>query len=168
MAEIGCLKDGCFQNLQVEGGTAFETVTGKSIIATGIQRLAADTLLVIAATTDIVLFAHVGGSSRVITLPPATVGRHLKIIWEVTQTTSDRVLTAAGSDDITGSIFTSITGDVVGDGDVLSVTAGTVAITCVDDVLLGSIIDFYCGVAGTWVVNGQLCLDAVGSIPTIA
>ena len=195
MGELGCLKDGHFQNLQVEGHVIFhttetihnifgdiqihgnETVSGlltvtgvtsvPTIVSTGIQRLATDAILTIADDTSLVLFAHVTSStSRIITLPAATVGRQFKILWEITQANGDRVLTAAGTDDITGCIFTSDTGNAAGDGDVFVVTAGTVTITCIDNVYIGSIIDFYCGVAGTWVINGQIVIDA-GVIPVL-
>jgi len=185
MGEIGCLKDGHFQNLQVEGNTTFHTtstihnifgdlqvnghVKTQTIITTGIQRLDTDAILTIFDTTSLVLFAHATSvTSRVITLPTATAGRQFKVLWEVSQTGGDRVLTTAGTDTITGHIFTTVTGDAAGDGDVVSVTAATTAITVVDDVLLGSIIDFYCGVDGTWIVNGQLVVNLIGSIPTIA
>jgi hypothetical protein len=184
MGEVGCLKDGHFQNLQVEGHARFHTtdtihdmfgelqvhgrIIAQTIITTGIQRLATDAILTIATDTSLVLFAHAGAStSRIITLPVATAGRQFKILWELTQTGSDRVLTAAGTDTITGQIFTSVTANAAGDGDVVSVAAASTAITVVDDVFLGSVIDFYCGVAGTWIVNGQLVVDAVGSVPTV-
>ena len=138
-------------------------------LETGVQRLAADAILTIADTTSLVMFAHAGAStSRIITMPAATVGRRFRIVWELTQTGSDRVLTCAGDDDMTGMIFSSITGNVVGDGDIAAVAAASTAITFVDDVLLGSTVDCYCGVAGTWLVTAHLGLDAVGSIPTIA
>ena len=170
MGEVGCLKDGSYQNLQVEGSTEFDVVTGKSYVthSGGIQRLTTDAALVVASTTDLVLFAHIGGSSRVITLPPATIGRHIKFLWEVSQDTSDRVLTCQGTDDMTGMIYTTVGGDAAGDGDVVEVTAGTVAITFVDDIAQGSCVDLYWGVVGTWIVVGQLVLAAVGEVPTLA
>jgi len=135
---------------------------------TGVQRLASDAILTIADTTTLVIFAHAGGSSRVITMPTATAGRHLKILWEVEQTTDDRVLTCAGSDDFVGQINCSEAGDNAGDGDVLSVTDGSVAITLVDDINIGSELNCYCGVDGQWIITGHITYDAVGSIPTIA
>ena len=121
------------------------TLTGVVTMAaapllTGIQRHAADTILTVSDTTSLLIFAHATGGNRVITLPAATVGRHVRIFWEITQATTNRVLTAAGTE----------------------------AITVVDDVLLGSELNLYCGVAGTWLVNGNLFLDDVGSVPTIA
>ena len=184
MAEVGCLKDGCFQNLKVEGNTNFETVTAnsltvegntnfetvtaKSLIVTGIQRLTTDAALVVAATTDLVLFAaDATATTRAITLPPATVGRHIKFLWEVEQAGGDRLITRESSDTIVGMIFTTVIGDSAGDGDVVPLPTGSSTITLVDNISQGSCIDFYCGVAGTWVVNGQLAVDAVGSVPTI-
>ena len=138
-------------------------------LLTGIQRLSTDAVLVIAATTSLVVFAHAAsGTSRVITMPAATAGRSLKIFWEVEQSAGNRVLTAAGSDDFIGQIACNVAGDNAGDGDVLSVTDGTVAITFVDDVNIGSEVNCYCAVAGQWLISGLITYDGVGLIPTIA
>ena len=149
------------------------TVTGTPTFAaapltTGVQRHAADAILTIADTTSLLIFAHATGGNRVITMPTATVGRSLKILWEIEQATTNRVLTCAGSDDFTGTINTRVAGNAAGDGDVVSVTDGTVAITLVDDINIGSELNCYCGVAGAWIITGHLTYDAVGSIPTIA
>ena len=153
-----------------DGGTVAGAVTLSSApLETGVQRLATDAILTIADTTSLVMFAHAGAStSRIITMPAATVGRRFRIVWEVTQTGSDRVLTAAGSDDMTGNIFNSVTGNAAGDGDITGIAAASTAITFVDDISLGSYVDCYCGVAGTWLVVGHLVLDLVGSVPTLA
>ena len=82
--------------------------------------------------------------------------------------TADAGSSRAGSDDFVGAIFTSKEGNAAGDGDIVAVTDGTVAITVVDDVNPGSVIDFHCAVAGQWIVTGQLVVDAVASVPTIA
>ena len=151
--------------LNVAGIPTFQSAP----LFTGVQRLSTDAILTIAETTSLVIFAHAASStSRVITMPAALVGRHVKIIWEVEQSAGDRVLTKAGSDDFVGAIFTSVEGNSAGDGDVVSVTDGTVAITLVDDINIGSEINCYCGVAGQWIINGQLIIDSVSSIPTIA
>lgn len=118
--------------------------------------------------TQFLTFSADATGSRVITMPRAVPGRFFKAIWIVEQATSDRVFTCAGGDDFIGQIQCSVQGDDGGDGDVLSVTDGSVAITCVDDVNIGSYIDFYCGVEGQWIVMGHLTYDAVGAIPTIA
>ena len=150
------------------------TLTGVVTMAaapllTGIQRLATDAVLVIAATTSLVVFAHATtGTSRVITMPAATVGRSLKIFWEVEQSGGNRVLTAAGSDDFVGQIACNEAGDAAGDGDVLSVTDGTTAITLIDDINIGSELNCYCAVAGQWLISGLITYDGVANIPTIA
>ena len=155
----------------VAGASTFSAATTFSAapLETGVQRLATDAILTIADTTSLVMFAHAGAStSRIITMPAATVGRRFRIVWELTQTGNDRVLTAAGSDDMTGNIFTSVTGNAAGDGDIVGIAAVSTAITFLDDISLGSYVDCYCGVAGTWLVVGHLVLDAVGNVPTIA
>jgi hypothetical protein len=134
---------------------------------TGYQALA-DEAVTIDSTTTIAVCTADAGSSRVITMPAAVAGTTLRVIWQVEQATSDRVFTRAGSDDFVGAIFTSKAGNAAGDGDVVAVTDGTVAITVVDDVNPGSYLDFHCAVAGQWIVTGQLVIDAVASVPTIA
>ena len=159
-----------------DGGTVAGAVTLSSAatlaaapLMTGVQRLATDAILTIAETTSLVIFAHAAsGTSRIITMPAAVVGRSLKILWEVEQSAGDRVLTAAGSDDFVGQIACNVQGDGGGDGDVLSVTDGTVAITFVDDINIGSEVNCYCGVAGQWIITGLVTYDGVGLIPTIA
>ena len=133
-----------------------------------VQRLTADAALTIGETTNLVIFAHATGGNKVITMPSALKGRYLKILWEVEQATTNRVLTAAGSDDFVGQINCSQEGNNDGDGDVLSVTDGTTAITLKDDINIGSELNCYCGVDGQWIITGHITYDAVGSIPTIA
>lgn len=50
----------------------------------------------------------------------------------------------------------------------VSVAADTTAITIVDGTQIGSYLDFYCGVAGKWLVEGILVIGAGTSVPTIA
>ena len=49
-----------------------------------------------------------------------------------------------------------------------AITAATAAITVVDDVNIGSYLDFHCAVDAKWIVSGELIVDAVGSVPTLA
>ena len=164
MSEVGCLKDGHYQNFEVSGSSVIPNLYG------GIQRQTIAGILTIGEHTTLAVFAIDNDSSRVVTLPSAKVGRHFKIFWEVEQATSDRVLTCAGSDDIVGLINCSVAGDAVGDGDILFVTDGgsNTAITIVDDVNIGSMIEFYCAKEGTWLMHGHITYDGVGSIPTAA
>ena len=37
-----------------------------------------------------------------------------------------------------------------------------------DAINIGSELNCYCGVAGQWIITGELIVDAVGSVPTIA
>ena len=68
----------------------------------------------------------------------------------------------------TDNVRFSFQGNAAGDGDVVAVTAATEAITVVDDVNIGSYLDFHCAVDAVWVVSGELVVDAVGSVPTLA
>jgi len=159
------------QNIaSVDDANVFSAVNTFSAapLYTGVQRLAADAILTILPTTNLLIFAHATGGNKVITMPAATKGRYLKILWEIEQSATNRVLTCAGSDDFTGQINCSVQGDDAGDGDVLSVTDGTVAITLVDDINIGSELNCYCGVAGAWIITGELIIDGVGNVPTIA
>ena len=133
-----------------------------------IQRVTVDDATTITATNYLVDFAVDAASSRVVTMPSAIAGRRIKCIWSVEQATSDRVFTAAGDDTFYGNIFTSVEGNAAGDGDVVAVAGTTVAITCVDDVNIGSYLDFHCAVDGAWFITGHLVLSAVGVVPTLA
>ena len=147
------------------------TFLGQSTISRlygGIQRITVDAATTVEESTTLLVFAVNAGSSRVVTMPKALPGRHFKAIWEVEQAGSDRVFTCAGSDTIGGNITTKVQGNAAGDGDVVAVATTTVAITTVDDVNIGSYLDFHCGAAGAWLVTGELVVDAVGSVPTLA
>ena len=130
----------------------------QTVAATGAVTVADDTAI-LAMTVD---------GAMVPTMPAARPGRHVKACWIVEQATNDRVFTCAGSDTFAGNIFTSVAGNSAGDGDVVAVAATTVTITCVDDVNIGSYLDFYCYTDGVWFVTGHLVVDAVGNVPTLA
>ncbi len=134
----------------------------------GIQRSTADAAFTINPTDSLVVLAADVTSSRIVTLPPAEAGRHFIVIWEVEQATSDRVFTRAGTDTIGGNITTKVEGNAAGDGDVVAVATSTTAITCVDDVNIGSYLKFTCAVDGQWLVVGELIIDGVGKVPTLA
>ena len=164
MAEVGCVKDVACQNLNVAGES-----TVQNVIKTGIQRIG-DTATAILNTTDLVDFsANVAvGASRIITMPRAQAGRHIRVAWSVEQEGGDRVFTRAGTDTFTGNITTKVQGNAAGDGDVVVIVNTTVAITAIDDINLGSYLDFHCFLDGTWFVTGELIVDDVGSVPTLA
>jgi len=143
-------------------------VSNQSPDASGIQRVTVDAATTITGTDTLVDFAVDAGGSRVVTMPSAVAGRRIRCIWSVEQATSDRVFTCAGSDTFYGNITTKVEGNAAGDGDVVAVAGTTVAITCVDDVNIGSYLDFNCAVDGAWLVTGELVVNAVGSVPTLA
>ena len=134
----------------------------------GIQRVTVDAATTIAATDTLIDFAVNAGGSRIVTMPAALAGRKIKCVWSVEQAGNDRVFTRAGSDTFYGNITTLVEGNAGGDGDVVAVAGSTVAITCIDDVNIGSYLDFDCAVAGAWFVTGILIIDSVGNVPTLA
>ena len=151
-------------------GTVSMTGTGINIASPdggGVERLG-DSAPTIAATTTLVDFNADLTTNRVVTMPAATVGRRIRCIWSVEQATGNRVFTRAGTDTFYGNIFTSKEGNAAGDGDVVAIAGTTVTITVVDDVNIGSYLDFHCAVAGAWLVTGHLVIDAVANVPTLA
>ena len=148
----------------VSGTTSFSTAP----LLTGVQQITVDAATEVLASTSLVDFAVNAASSRVVTLPAATAGRHIRFVWTVEQAGSDRVFTRAGSDTIVGNISTKVEGNAAGDGDVVAVATSTAAITVVDDVNIGSYLDFHCAVDAKWIVTGELIVDAVSSVPTLA
>ncbi len=159
---------GDIEQAAIKGVEQGQNVFQAAPLFAGVQRLTSDAALTIEETTNLVIFAHATGGNKVITMPSALKGRYLKILWEVEQATTNRVLTAAGSDDFVGQINCSQEGNNDGDGDVLSVTDGTTAITLKDDINIGSELNCYCGVDGQWIITGHITYDAVAEIPTIA
>ena len=131
-----------------------------------IQKLESTGAHTILADTNLLVMTVDGAMTP--TMPAALAGRRFKAIWQVEQATNDRVFTAAGSDTFAGNIFTSVAGDSAGDGDVVAIANTTVTITCVDDVNIGSYLDFFCASDGLWLVTGHLVLDDVANVPTLA
>ena len=148
----------------ISGTNSFSTAP----LMTGIQRITADAATTVLAATSLVDFAVNAASSRVVTMPAATAGRHIRVLWTVEQAGSDRVFTKAGSDTFVGNISTKVEGNAAGDGNAVAVTAATAAITVVDDVNIGSYLDFHCAVDAVWIVSGELIVDADSSVPTLA
>ena len=153
---------------QLKSGRDFVDVLDSIHNYSDVQRNTVDEAFTIGDDIALLDLAVDAASSRVVTMPAAKVGRNVRVIWSVEQASSDRVFTAAGSDTFAGNIFTVQEGNAAGDGDVVAIANTTVAITCVDDVNIGSYIDFQCAANGTWLVTGHLVVDAVGSVPTLA
>ena len=69
MAEIGCLKDGCFQNLQVEGQTSMETMTAKQpVVHLTVARA------ILASESGTVFTLNSAGGAYNVTLPTVALG----------------------------------------------------------------------------------------------
>ena len=130
------------------------------------QRITATGAFTINDDTTFVALAVDGG--KTVTFPPAKLGRKIRLFWEVEQATNDLVVTAAGSDVFAGNIFSVHEGNAAGDGDVVAIANTTVAITFIDDINIGSYVDFQCAADGTWLVSGHVVIDALGSVPTLA
>ena len=152
------------KTLSVTGATTFSSAP----LMTGIQRVTTDSATTILSTTSYVDLAANVTSSRVVTMPSATAGRRVRVMWSVEQAGNDRVFTRAGSDTFVGNILTRVEGNAAGDGDVVSVPSNTISITCVDDVNIGSYLDFECLQDGKWFVTGILTIVGIDSLPTVA
>ena len=102
------------------------------------------------------------------TMPAAKVGRNIRVIWEVEQATDDRVFTCAGTDTFAGNLncFVEASGDST--ADTIPIANTIVAITFVDDVNIGSYVDFQCVSDGLWLTTAHLVIDAIGKVPTLA
>ena len=131
-----------------------------------VQRITATGAFTVSRDTSFVALAADGG--KTVTMPAAIKGRKLRFFWEVEQATNDLVATCQGSDVFAGNIFPSVEGNGAGDGDVVAIANTTVAITFVDDVNIGSYVDFQCAADGTWLVSGHLVIDGVANVPTLA
>jgi len=156
------------QGTQQKAPARFEGPITAPKLHGGVQRDASDAAFTIKEDISLLILASNVTGSRIVTMPTAKKGRYFKVIWEVEQAGNDRVFTCAGSDSVGGNITTKVQGNAAGDGDVVAVALSTVAITVVDDVNIGSYLEFYCGVDGQWLVTGELVVDAVGSVPTLA
>ena len=109
MAEFGCLKDGCFQNLQVEGNTELSnTSLLNSTIITTINKT-----LIASDSGATVIMDH---AARTITLPTAKAGLHFRIILGKDAVEGCTILTAAATQCFFGHIpLGSIASDKTGE-----------------------------------------------------
>ena len=131
-----------------------------------VQRITATGAFTMADDTTMVSLAIDGAMTT--TMPAAKVGRNIRVLWEVEQATNDRVFTCAGSDTFAGNInaFVEASGDST--ADTIAIANTIVAITFVDDVNIGSYVDFQCVSDGLWLTTAHLVLDAIGNVPTLA
>ena len=124
MAEVGCLKDGQFQNLQVEGNTDLGFVRLKSrfisVAAAGTRQLLAS------ESGSTVLMA---GATGVITLPTAEEGLNFKVILGIEATSGANILTAANTQGFFGYIplGCSDTDDQIGQAQIATTAAAVTA-----------------------------------------
>ena len=96
MSESGCLKDGHFQNLEVEGITSFSRKNFKSINASAISTKNDCGLIFLngKAADDAILDA----TSPVIKLPHAETGLHFKFILNASMTAESGSFTIQGAE----------------------------------------------------------------------
>ena len=88
MAEVGCLKDGCFQNLQVEGTT---TLVGSAMVLDDpfvekTRAVAVGTDNVTAVNGDFLIISNAAPGD--ITLPTAKQGSKIRMFFKVGNTTA--------------------------------------------------------------------------------
>ena len=143
-------------------------VSNQAPDASGIQRVTTSAAFTIGAYTTLLELAVDPATSLVVTMPSATAGRHLRVFWSVEQEANDWVFTRAGSDTFAGNIqhMLATAGDSTAQN--VAVANTIVAITCKDDVNIGSYIDFRSSADGTWLTNGHLVILALGNISTVA
>ena len=134
----------------------------------GIQRITTSAAFTINGTATLVDLAVDPATSLIVTMPSAIAGRHLRVFWSVEQETDDWVFTCAGSDTFAGNIqhMLATAGDSTAQN--VAVANTIVAITTVDDINIGSYMDFRCSADGTWLTNGHLIILALGNISTVA
>jgi len=125
MGEVGCLKDGNFQNLQVEGNIDLGFVSGSksrliSVGAGGTRQLLAS------ESGSTVLMA---GATGVITLPIAEEGLNFKVILGVETTAGANILTKAATQGFFGYIplHCSDTDDQTGQAQIATTAAAVTA-----------------------------------------
>ena len=152
---------------QLKAGRDFTDVLDSMHNKNNVQRVTAAGAFTIADTTTIVSLA-VDGAMGVVTMPAAKVGRNIRMFWEVEQATGDAVATCVGSDTFAGNINANLEASGDSTFDSLPVPNTTVAITFIDDINIGSYVDFQCCSDGLWLVTGHLTLDGLGNIPTLA
>jgi len=124
MAEIGCLKDGCFQNLQVEGDTivsgmlrhdgGFKSGDAK-ILGAG-----AGQLLTRADSGKTIVFGAAGAT--LITLPLPELGMVFNFVTAVTATSDHEIQTKTDTHGFLGGV--AIVSTAVGESDAFSAAAG--------------------------------------------
>ena len=135
----------------------------------GIQRITTSAAFTISDTTTLLDLAVDAATSLVVTMPGATAGRHLRVFWSVEQATNDWVFTAAGSDTFAGNISCIVETSGDSASETVAIANTIVAITCKDDVNIGSHLDFRCSANGTWLTTGLLTIDHVSNgLPTVA
>ena len=149
MAEVGCLKDGCFQNLQVEGILADPRVEKARAVAVGTGN-------VTAVNGDVLIIDNAAPGD--ITLPAVRAGSKIRMLFKVGNTTVFTV-TTADTYDVLSCITTedksadapNVFGDVAAASDTIcTVTAAGI----------GSWLEFISD-GTTWFVMGHLAaIDA--------
>ena len=195
MAEVGCLKDGNFQNLQVEGNmtalTDLEvtgTMTNKDLaFATGswqdlVRNGTLTSLAVNDATVDagITLLANheyvsswTADATSAITLPAATAGTFVAFVQVADADAANAMtITAAGSDTYEPYQEVHIGTGIPAQQD--SSVAGDTVLTITPSAtnggwgMTGSYFMYYCKNDGEWLVKVNGILQGTGATSTIA
>jgi hypothetical protein len=130
MAEVGCLKDGCLQNLQVEGQLTDPCVEKARAVAVSTSN-------VTAVNGDVLIISVVNPGD--ITLPTALAGSKIRMLWKsansgdvftVTTTETYDVLSAITQEDKSADAANTF-GDVAAASDTtLTITAAGIGSNC--------------------------------------
>jgi hypothetical protein len=144
----------------------FNNVLDSMYNTANVQRILATGAFTISDDTALVSLALDGAMTT--TMPAATVGKSIRVIWEVEQASDNRIFTCAGSDTFAGNLnyLVEAAGDSTADSTAIANTI--VAITFVDDVNIGSYVDFQCVSKGLWLTTGNLVIDSIGNVATLA
>tara|TARA_B100000575_G_scaffold151925_1_gene121250 strand:+ start:354 stop:914 length:561 start_codon:yes stop_codon:yes gene_type:complete len=180
MAEVGCLKDGCFQNLQVEGNSIME---GPSTAYSPINYLpttvayAENANLTLTTTNapsgSIIICSTTGAATSTLALPEATAGYSLMLVQSITQAgTNTNVISCNGTDTFQLGSFAS--GGTVAAPAVATIMAAaednTITITPAAAAAfdIGSHIYFNCLTDGKWFVRIYQSGKGAGTTAAVA
>ena len=115
MGEVGCLKDGNFQNLQVEGDTLVTGTVNITALKGGVKKVGAgDTTLTHDDAGNSIILSD--ASATTVTLPSPQIGLRFEIYSGVTATADHKIRTSTNGHGYIGGVksTTDVRGQSVG------------------------------------------------------